>query len=110
MEVYKMIHLESVEQFNDLIRERCIVMFTADWCSDCRYIEPHLPDIAKAHPDYPFVLVDRDKFLDLCIQYEIMGIPSFIVFENNEIKGTFISKLRKTKEEILSFLDQTITR
>lgn len=105
-----MIHLESVEQFQELISNRCIVMFTANWCSDCRYIEPHLPEIAEAHANYPFVLIDRDKFLDLCIQYDIMGIPSFIVFENGEVKGTFISKLRKTKEEILEFLNKTIVR
>lgn len=105
-----MIQLESVEQFNELIRDKCIVMFTANWCGDCRFIEPHLPEIANAHPDYPFVLVDRDKFIDICQKYDIMGIPSFIVFENNEVKGTFISKLRKTKEEILAFLDQTINQ
>ncbi|HEY8436579.1 MAG TPA: thioredoxin family protein [Haloplasmataceae bacterium] len=105
-----MIHLESREQFDQLINGKCIAMFSATWCRDCRFIEPHLPDIASAHPDYAFVIVDRDRFLDLCQEYGIMGIPSFIVFKNGEIIGTFISKLRKTKEEILDFFDRVINQ
>lgn len=103
-----MINLESVEQLNELKKGKVVLMFSANWCGDCRFIEPFLPEIEQAQPDYTFVKVDRDEFLDVCIEYDVMGIPSFIVIDNNEVKGTFISKLRKTKEEILSFLEQVI--
>ncbi|MGB3102380.1 MAG: thioredoxin family protein, partial [Psychrobacillus psychrotolerans] len=41
---------------------------------------------------------------DLCIELDIFGIPSFLAYENGEEKGRFVSKDRKTREEIESFL------
>lgn len=101
-----MIQLKSEEQLNELKKGKTILLFSANWCSDCRFIEPFLPDIEKDFPDYQLVEVDRDQFLDVCIEHDITGIPSFIVYNNNEVKGTFISKLRKTKEEIYDFLNE----
>ena len=51
-----------------------------------------------------FIYVDRDQYLDICIQHEVLGIPSFIAYKNGEEKGRFVSKLRKTKHEIDEFL------
>lgn len=64
-------------------------------------------EVEEKFSDFTFVSVDRDQFIDLCIQLEIFGIPSFIAFENGIETGRFVSKDRKTKEEIESFL-QTI--
>ena len=44
------------------------------------------------------------NLLNYVIELDIFGIPSFLVFENGEEKGRFVSKDRKTKEEIESFL------
>jgi len=41
---------------------------------------------------------------------DIFGIPSFIAYENGIEIGRFVSKLRKTKNEIESFLDTMIRR
>ena len=43
--------------------------------------------------------------IDLCKELDIMGIPSFVAFENGKETGRFVSKLRKTKEEIEQFID-----
>ncbi|RDW16389.1 thiol reductase thioredoxin [Oceanobacillus arenosus] len=98
--------LESIEQYNELAQnENVIMMFSADWCGDCRYIEPELPEIEAAFPEYTFVHVDRDKFIDICVEHEIMGIPSFLAYKDGKEVGRFVSKDRKTKEEITNFIE-----
>ncbi|MHA6259806.1 thioredoxin family protein [Sporosarcina sp. CAU 1771] len=98
--------LQSMEHFEQLKNgERTMFMFTADWCPDCRVIDPILPRIEVDYPEYEFISVDRDEFIDLCGDLSIFGIPSFIAFHNGEEAGRFVSKDRKTQEEIESFIN-----
>ena len=98
-------NLESMEQFA-VLRDngKTIFMFSANWCGDCRFIEPVLPEIEAKFSEYTFVHIDRDEFIDLCQQLEVFGIPSFIAFENGKELGRFVSKDRKTQEEIENFI------
>lgn len=99
--------IESHEQFQEWIhKENVIALFTADWCPDCQVIEPVLPDIENTFSNYTFIEVDRDRFIDICQEYEIFGIPSFIAFHNGEETGRFVSKDRKTKAEIVEFIER----
>lgn len=98
--------LQTIEQFGKLKEEeRVIFMFTADWCADCKVIEPVMPRIEVDYPEYTFISVDRDAFLDLCIELGIMGIPSFIAYHSGEEAGRFVSKDRKTQGEIEEFIN-----
>lgn len=81
-----------------------VFFFTADWCGDCVYIKPVMPEIEAEFPEYTFVQVDRDDYLELCSQWNIFGIPSFIVIEDGKEVGRLVNKQRKTKEEIVTFL------
>lgn len=99
-------NLQSVEQYEQLKKEeRVIFMFTADWCGDCKFIEPFLPRLEADYPEYQFFSVDRDEFIDLCAENDIMGIPSFIAYHEGEEAGRFVSKDRKTLEEIEEFIN-----
>ncbi|MED3552935.1 thioredoxin family protein [Cytobacillus praedii] len=98
--------LESMEQFEQFKNNgKHIFMFSADWCPDCRVIEPILPEVEAKYQEYTFVYVDRDQFIDLCVQLEVFGIPSFIGFKEGQETGRFVSKDRKTQEEIENFID-----
>lgn len=98
-------HLESMEQFEQLRDQgKTIFMFSANWCGDCRFIEPVLPEIESKFTEYTFIHVDRDQYIDLCQQLDVFGIPSFIAFENGKELGRFVSKDRKTQEEIEKFI------
>ncbi|WP_040228542.1 thioredoxin family protein [Bhargavaea cecembensis] len=98
--------LKSMDQFNELKQEeRVVFMFTAGWCPDCRVIEPALPSIEADYPEFTFISVDRDEFIDVCSELDIYGIPSFVAFHEGKEAGRFVSKDRKTKEQIESFLD-----
>ncbi|MBN8192031.1 thioredoxin family protein [Bacillus sp. NTK074B] len=98
--------LESVEEFHELKENgKHVFMFSADWCPDCRIIEPILPEIESQYSDYTFLYVDRDQFIDLCIELDIFGIPSFIAYGDGRELGRFVSKDRKSKEQIEEFMN-----
>ena len=76
-----------------------VLFFTADWCPDCRFIKPAMPEIEANFSQFEFILVDRDENIDLCQEMMIMGIPSFVVYEDGKEKARFVNKDRKTKKK-----------
>lgn len=99
-------NLKSITHYHEIIAGKAILVFSADWCIDCRFIEPFIDEIVASHPEYKFVKVDRDEFIDLCTELDIMGIPSLIAFANQKQIGRFVSRNRKTKAEIEAFIEQ----
>jgi thiol-disulfide isomerase/thioredoxin len=100
---------KSYEEIAEYVEKgKTIFFFTASWCGDCRFIKPKMAEIQAEYPDYTFVEVDRDKFIDLCIEWDIFGIPSFVVLEDGKEVGRLVNKNRKTKEEITTFIDSVL--
>ncbi|MDQ0298529.1 thiol-disulfide isomerase/thioredoxin [Salibacterium salarium] len=94
-------------QFDKVIsNEKAVVMFSADWCPDCRVIEPALPELEEENKSFSFYHADRDQLIDVCQDYDIFGIPSFLVFENGEEIHRYVDKDRKTPEQVQAFLDE----
>lgn len=102
-----MYHIKSIEEVGQILNKDGvqIFLFSAPWCGDCRFIEPFMQDVMQQYPEFQFYYVNRDDFVDLCQRWDIMGIPSFVAYDNHKEKGRFVSRLRKTKEEITSFLN-----
>ncbi|MFJ7932367.1 thioredoxin family protein [Peribacillus sp. NPDC096448] len=98
-------NLQTVEQYDVLKNEgKHIFLFSATWCGDCRVIEPIMPEIETKFPDFTFIYVDRDEFIDVCAANDVFGIPSFIAYDNGKELGRFVSKDRKTQEQIEEFI------
>ncbi|MCD7032719.1 thioredoxin family protein [Metabacillus sp. GX 13764] len=98
--------LQSIEQFEELKNnEKTVFMFSADWCPDCRFLDPFLPEIESENSSFSFYYVDRDKFIDLCADLSVFGIPSFVAYSKGEETGRYVNKDRKTKEQIQEFLN-----
>lgn len=98
--------LTSLEQFEQLRNQDKVTVFTfsANWCPDCVFLKPFIKELIDKHSDYDFIYVDRDEYIDICRELSIMGIPSFVAFRKGEEINRFVSKLRKTKDEIDQFL------
>lgn len=100
-----MIKPTSLEEIAKYVEtEKTVFFFTADWCGDCRFIQPAMPEIEQEFSEFRFVEIDRDQFIDLAATWNIFGIPSFIVTENGAEIGRLVNKSRKTKEQIRLFL------
>ena len=96
---------EKHEEYLEAIKEgKSVLLFSADWCPDCRVIEPFIPELEEEYSEMDFYYVDRDDHIELCQEMDIFGIPSFVAFKDGEETGRFVSKMRKSKEEIEEFL------
>lgn len=100
--------IETVEAFKAHQQEENVVyMFSATWCPDCVVLYPVLDDIEAECADFTFYSVDRDEFIDQCIELDIFGIPSFVTFNKGQETGRLVNKNRKTKEEVVNFIQST---
>ncbi|WP_226528487.1 thioredoxin family protein [Metabacillus niabensis] len=98
--------LQSIDEYKKITQEeKVILMFSADWCPDCRVIEPILPEIEQENSEFTFYYVDRDEYIDLCADLNVFGIPSFVAFHEGKEVGRFVNKERKSKEQIQEFID-----
>ncbi|MFH5181958.1 thioredoxin family protein [Paenibacillus sp. TAB 01] len=86
-----------------------IAVFKTTWCKDCHFIDPFMPGVVEAYKGrLNFIELDRDEVPDLCEKLNILGIPSFIAFRKGQELVRFVSKLRKTRDEIEQFLDRAL--
>lgn len=100
-------HLNSLEEVSAALNKSGVqvFLFSAPWCGDCRFIEPFMEKVMNEYPNLNFYYVNRDDFIELCQRWDVLGIPSFVAFENQKEKGRFVSRLRKTEAEIKDFLN-----
>ena len=67
--------------FNDLIQEKVLVDFYANWCGPCKMLGPELEKISN---DIKILKVNVDYNQDLAREYRVMSIPCLILFENQK--------------------------
>lgn len=99
--------IKSIETFENIINsnERSIIKFEANWCPDCRRLNMFIDNIVKEHQDLQWYQIDRDDFPEIAQTYEVMGIPSLLIFRNGEKLAHLHSADAKTPEEVRQFLD-----
>ncbi|MGX8834379.1 thioredoxin family protein [Amedibacillus sp. YH-ame6] len=103
-ETMQVIH--SLEEFKEASRKpMSVFVFSANWCPDCKFIEPFIPELMKKYDAYEFYYVDRDDCLEVCQELGVMGIPSFVAYANGVEIDRFVSRFRKTRDEIDKFLE-----
>ncbi|UQZ86217.1 Thioredoxin-like protein YtpP [Paenibacillus konkukensis] len=103
--------IKSEQAFEEKIAgvKPTIAVFKTTWCKDCHFIDPFMPEVVEAYKDrLNFIQLDRDEVPDLCEKLNILGIPSFIAFREGKELARFVSKLRKTRDEIEQFLDRSL--
>jgi thioredoxin 1 len=62
-----------------------LVDFWAEWCGPCKMIAPVLDEIAKDNPESLRIgKVNIDENLELARRFEVMSIPTLILFRDGE--------------------------
>ncbi|WP_050635707.1 thioredoxin family protein [Candidatus Stoquefichus sp. SB1] len=100
-----LVSINSVEDYQKAILGQSMMVFSTTWCPDCHFLKTFIDELVTENPDWKFYYIDRDQMVDLCIDLEIMGIPSFIAYKEGKEVARLVNKLRKTKNEIQAFID-----
>jgi thioredoxin 1 len=61
-----------------------LIDFGATWCGPCKVIEPYVEKMAEDWKGRVTVVkVDVDDSPNIAMQYQVMGVPTLILFKDN---------------------------
>jgi thioredoxin 1 len=67
-----------------------VVDFWAPWCGPCRVVSPILADMADEHLSVRFVKLNVDENPVTQARYNVLSIPTVILFEGGEARETVV--------------------
>ena len=76
-----------------------LVDFWAPWCGPCRVVAPVLEEIAGERDDLRIVKLNTDENPQVASQYQVLSIPTLILFKNGEAVKKVIGAYPKRKLE-----------
>jgi thioredoxin 1 len=77
-----------------------LVDFWAPWCGPCRRVSPIVEEIAAEKGDaVKVVKLNIDENQQTAVKFNVMSIPTLMVFNNGELKKTVIGAYPKKKLE-----------
>jgi thioredoxin 1 len=84
-----------------------LVDFWAEWCGPCKMIAPILEEIAEEQGDkITIAKLNVDDSLDITRRYEVMSIPTLLLFKDGEPKARLVGAKPKAQllQEIAQYL------
>jgi thioredoxin 1 len=100
--------LQTEKEFDNLIGKGIVLVdFFAEWCGPCKIMSPILDSISEKYNDSVLILkVNVDDFPDLAKTYDVMSIPTLILFQDGE-QVDLLTGVR-TKAAISSIIDKLV--
>lgn len=90
--------VKNLEEFNEITKEgKVFVDFYADWCGPCQMLAPFFEQLSNEEKDVKFVKVNTDEASDVAAKFQVMSIPTLMVFENGELAKQTAGFMPKNK-------------
>ena len=74
-----------------------LVDFWAPWCGPCRIIAPHLEELQGERDDLRIVKLNVDDNPQTAGSYQVMSIPTLLLFKDGQVAHTIIGALPKNR-------------
>lgn len=73
--------------------------FWAPWCGPCQMMGPIVEELGSEYSadKVKIVKVDVDQNQEVAGRYQVMSIPTFLIFKNGEIADKLIGGVQKEK-------------
>ena len=79
--------------------EPVLVDFWAPWCGPCRVVHPVLEEMAAEREDVRIVSINVDDNQQTAARYEVLSIPTMILFKQGAIAHKIIGAVPKRRLE-----------
>jgi thioredoxin 1 len=90
------------ENFDEMVRGNPLVVVDcwAPWCGPCRMVAPIVEELAKEYGGrILFGKLNVDDNREINLRYNIMSIPTFLIFKNGKLVDRIIGALPKNMLE-----------
>ena len=81
-----------------------LVDFWAEWCGPCQMMGPIVDEVAEERDDIIIGKLNVDTQPEIALRYNVMSIPTLILFENGEEAQKSIGLI--SKEELLELINK----
>lgn len=83
-----LVSLCSLQAFSDEEKRPTLVIFSADWCSNCKKAKEDInnnKELSETIKNYYVVVADFDIDKDLVEGYDVKKIPTFVVINKGSV-------------------------
>lgn len=100
-----MVELVKDINYEGLIKEgKVVIDCFATWCGPCKMLSPIIDSLSEELTDVKFYKIDVDEAEKITTDYEIMSIPTILIFEDGKLKEKVVGF--KSKEELKEIINR----
>ena len=100
-----MVELVKDTNYEELIKDKKVVIDCfATWCGPCKMLSPIIDSLSEELTDVKFYKIDVDDAEKITTDYEIMSIPTILIFEDGKLKEKVVGF--RSKEELKEIINR----
>ncbi len=93
--------IKDTEYEKVIEKGKVVIDCYAPWCGPCKMISPIIDNLSEEIKDVNFFKINVDDAEKITSDYDIMSIPTILIFENGKLKDKVVGFKSKSELEEL---------
>lgn len=100
--------ITALNSLNKILEGKCVLVdFYAEWCQPCKMLSPIIEKLSTEYAGkITFVKVNIDEAKELAQRYNVMSIPTIILFKYGMAESSFAGFI--PEEKVREFIDSHV--